>query len=56
VGWRAGKKGAVGGRARLNTLTAGLDAALSESSEALREKGAKGRRWMERDFSWLSVG
>jgi len=39
----------------VNTLTAGLDAALSESSEALREKGAKGRTWMERDFSWLSV-
>ncbi len=39
----------------VNTLTGGLDAALSESSEALREKGAKGRMWMERDFSWLSV-
>ncbi len=39
----------------VNTLTGGLDAALSESSEALREKGAKGRTWMERDFSWLSV-
>jgi glycosyltransferase involved in cell wall biosynthesis len=39
----------------VNTLTGGLDAALSESSQALREKGAKGRTWMERDFSWLSV-
>jgi glycosyltransferase involved in cell wall biosynthesis len=39
----------------VNTLTGGLDAALSESSEALREKGAKGRMWMERDFSWPLV-
>jgi len=32
-----------------------LKVALSESPESLRERGLRGRRWMEKDFSWEEV-
>jgi len=33
-----------------------LRSALAESPEALAARGARGRDWMQRDFSWQSVG
>jgi glycosyltransferase involved in cell wall biosynthesis len=33
-----------------------LKIALTESPETLREMGARGRAWMEQDFSWQEVG
>ena len=36
-------------------LAAALDSAMRQSPAHLREMGQRGRRWMQRDFSWASV-
>jgi len=33
-----------------------LRSALGESPQALAARGARGRDWMERDFSWKPIG
>jgi glycosyltransferase involved in cell wall biosynthesis len=38
------------------SLTSALDHAMSLSDAERLEKGARGRQWMKRDFSWASVG
>jgi glycosyltransferase involved in cell wall biosynthesis len=40
----------------IDTLTETLSAALSETPQALSAMGVRGRTWMQRDFSWSSVG
>jgi len=37
-------------------LTECLQEAMSKSSEELFDMGTRGRRWMERDFSWERIG
>lgn len=37
-------------------LIESLKIALAESPEKLKERGKRGRAWMERDFSWAEVG
>ena len=40
----------------VDSLRATLDAAMSLSSDELHDMGAKGRLWMQRDFSWDAIG
>jgi glycosyltransferase involved in cell wall biosynthesis len=40
----------------IGPLTACLEVALAQSDEQLDAMGARGRQWIERDFSWSRIG
>lgn len=40
----------------VDSLVAGLERAMAESPNELKQRGLNGREWMIRDFSWATVG